>query len=90
MAKTTETSLIASLFIIILILIGSLVYYASVITASHQRYEILREEYIRLIDNSNRQCEHRVGRLQEQVYTLQFTFERNKILVDERIDNLKK
>jgi len=82
--------LVVLLFFPNLILIGALVYYASIVTASHQRYEILREEYVRLIADANRTNEMRDSRLQEQVYSLQFVLDRKMQLVDERLDRLDK
>ena len=82
--------LVVLLFFTNLILIGALVYYASIVTASHQRYEILREEYVRLIADTNRTNEMRDSRLQEQVYSLQFVLDRKMQLVDERLDRLDK
>lgn len=87
MARTHELTLIglvSAMFLTNLVLIGLLVSYAARVTNNDYKYEILKEDYTRLIQQVERDQEMRLGRVQEQISNIQFTMDRRFGLIEDR------
>lgn len=86
-SRTQEMTLIgivSAMFLTNLVLIGLLIMYASRLTDTDYRYELLKEDYTRLIQQSDRDWNMRYGRVQEQLSDLQFTMDRRFGLIEDR------
>ena len=86
-SRTQEMTLIgtvSAMFLTNLVLIGLLIMYASRLTDTDYRYELLKEDYTRLIQQSDRDWNMRYGRVQEQLSDLQFTMDRRLGLIEDR------
>ncbi|MNF53506.1 hypothetical protein D3C84_348900 [compost metagenome] len=87
MARTHEITLIglvSAMFLTNLILIALLVVYSSRVTNNDYKYEILKEDYTRRILQVERAHDMKVGRIQEQLNSIQFTMDRRFELIDDR------
>lgn len=86
-SRTQEMTLIgivSAMFLTNLVLIGLLIMYASRLTDTDYRYELLKEDYTRLIQQSDRDWNMRYGRVQEQLSDLQFTMDKRFGLIEDR------
>ncbi|MNQ39146.1 hypothetical protein D3C85_527500 [compost metagenome] len=72
------------MFLTNLILIALLVVYSSRVTNNDYKYEILKEDYTRRILQVERAHDMKVGRIQEQLNSIQFTMDRRFELIDDR------
>lgn len=87
MARTHELTLIglvSAMLLTNLVLIGLLVSYAARVTNNDYKYEILKEDYTRLIQQVESDQEIRLGRVQEQISNIQFTMDRRFGLIEDR------
>lgn len=87
MARTNEITLIglvSAMFLTNLIMIGLLASYAAKVTNNDYRYEILKEDYTRLIHDVQADQNTRSGRIQEQINSIQFTMDRRFGLIEDR------
>lgn len=72
------------MFLTNLVLIALLVVYSARVTNNDYRYEILKEDYTRLIQQVERTQDTKLGRVQEQLHSIQFTMDRRFELIDDR------
>lgn len=87
MARTNELTLmgmVAAMFLTNLVLITILVVFAYRENNNNYQYDIIKEDYTRRITEIQRQHDVKVGRLQEQLNSIQFTMDRRFELIDDR------
>ena len=82
--ELTLTGLVSAMFLTNLVLIGLLFSYAAKLTDSDYRYELLKEDYTRLVQQSERDWDTKYGRVQEQLSDIQFTMDRRFGLIEDR------
>ena len=82
--ELTLIGLVSAMFLTNLVLIGLLISYAAKLTDSDYRYELLKEDYTRLIQQSERDWDMKYGRVQEQLSDIQFTMDRRFGLIEDR------
>jgi len=80
----TLIGLVAAMFLTNLLLIGMIASYANRVTKNDYKYEILKEEYTRLIQGVRLDQDVRIGRVQEQLQGIQFTMNRRFGLIEDR------
>lgn len=83
--NATLISLVVGMFISLLVCMSILGYAALSRDNSEYRYEILREDYTRKLQNVKRESEIKTNRLQEQINELQFTTSKRIALLDEQV-----
>lgn len=82
---TTLLCLVVGMFISLLVSMSLLGYTAFRTTNAEHRYEILQEDYTRKIQNIQRDTDIRIGRLQEQMNSLQFSSSKRIELLEEQV-----
>ena len=83
--NATLISLVVGMFISLLVCKSILGYAVLSRDNSEYRYEILREDYTRKLQNVQRESEIKTTRLQEQINELQFTTSKRIALLDEQV-----
>lgn len=86
---TVAVSLVMN-FVLFLVTIGLIGFYG--IRAGDQSYKVetLRREYTTRIQQHEQDANIRVNRMQEQINTQQFTFDRRLALVQEQLDRAQR
>tara|TARA_Y100001938_G_C7824205_1_gene298102 strand:- start:77 stop:367 length:291 start_codon:yes stop_codon:yes gene_type:complete len=72
----TLIGLVSAMFLTNLILIGLIASYAVKVTNNDYRYELLKEDYTRLIHRVEMNQDVEIGRIQEQIQGLQFIMDK--------------
>lgn len=87
MARTNEITLIgmvSATFLTNIVLICVIIFFAYKQNNNSYQYDILREDYTRRIAQVQREHEVRIGRLQEQINSIQFTMDRRFEFIEDR------
>ena len=88
MAKANDIalmSMVVGMFLALLVCIGVVGYYAYRVTDTDYRYNILKREYTELIYNAQRDNDIRYNRLQDQMYSMQYTYNKKIELLEEQL-----
>lgn len=80
----TLIGLVSAMFLTNLILIGLIASYAIRVTNADYRYELLKEDYTRLIHRLEMNQDIKIGRIQEQIRGVQFIMDKRFGLIDEK------
>lgn len=93
MKISLDTTIAVSLvmnFVLFLVTIGLIGFYGLRVGDQSYKIETLRREYTTRIQQHEQDASIRVNRMQEQINTQQFTFDRRLALVQEQLDRAQR
>lgn len=83
--NVTLMALVVGMFISLLICMSTMAFFGYRMTSSDYKYDIMREEYTRRIEVQGRDYDTRYNRLQDQIYSLQFSTDKKYRLLEEQL-----